>query len=165
MEIPVRQLNCCSGDLAALHLQVSQVAGAAVQLTHRDLHAAEQLHRHLPVSYTHLSAMSTWQQVVMGQKPLSWSQVRCSSAFLRLPGYRVLQSVKKLSLIHIFISTEPRRLVVKPVTWKVCSSTMNRPEMQACATHRMGAEKPVSYTHLDVYKRQVSCWCTAGWTI
>ena len=31
--------------------------------------------------------------------------------------------------------------MVKPVTWKVCSSTMNRPEMQACATHRMGAVK------------------------
>ena len=39
--------------------------------------------------------MITWQPVVMGQKPLSWAQVRCSSAFLRLPGYRVLQSVKK----------------------------------------------------------------------
>ena len=41
------------------------------------------------------SAMSTWQPVVMGQKPLSWAQVRCSKAFLRLPGYKVLQSVKK----------------------------------------------------------------------
>ena len=40
-----------------------------------------------------------------------------------------------------FIRIEPRRLVVKPVTWKMCSSTMNRPEMQACATHRMGAVK------------------------
>ena len=35
-------------DIAALDLQVSQIAGAAVQLTHGDLHAAEQLHRHLP---------------------------------------------------------------------------------------------------------------------
>ena len=35
-------------DIAALDLQVSQIAGAAVQLTHGDLHAAEQLHGHLP---------------------------------------------------------------------------------------------------------------------
>ena len=27
--------------------------------------------------------------------------------------------------------------MVKPVTWKMCSSTMNRPDMQACATHRL----------------------------
>src|SRR5699024_12313628 len=36
-----------------------------------------------------------WQPVVMGQKPFSWAHSRCSRAFFRLPGYRVLQSVKK----------------------------------------------------------------------
>ena len=35
-------------DVAALDLQVSQVTGAAVQLTDRDLHAAEQLDGVLP---------------------------------------------------------------------------------------------------------------------
>ena len=35
-------------DIAALHLQVSQVAGAALQLTDGDFHVAEQLHAVLP---------------------------------------------------------------------------------------------------------------------
>ena len=41
------------------------------------------------------SPIRIWQPVVMGQKPFSWAHSRCSRAFFRLPGYRVLQSVKK----------------------------------------------------------------------
>ena len=41
------------------------------------------------------SPMITWQPVEMVLKPLSSAQSRWSSAFLRLPGYKVLQSVRK----------------------------------------------------------------------
>ena len=41
------------------------------------------------------SAISRGQPTVMGVKPFSQAQARCSKAFFRLPGYMVLQSVRK----------------------------------------------------------------------
>ena len=41
------------------------------------------------------SPMMIWQPVVSGEKPFSLAAVRCSSASLRRPTYRVLQSVRK----------------------------------------------------------------------
>ena len=41
------------------------------------------------------SAMISSQPVVTGPKPFSWAAARCSRAFFRRPGYRVLQSVRK----------------------------------------------------------------------
>ena len=41
------------------------------------------------------SPISIGQPTVSGVKPFSQAQYRCSSAFFRLPGYIVLQSVRK----------------------------------------------------------------------
>ena len=52
-------------------------------------------HRHFHlVGACRPSAISTWQPVVMGQKAVELGAVQVLQRILRLPGYRVLQSVK-----------------------------------------------------------------------
>ena len=48
------------------------------------------------------SPMMTGQPTVSGVKPFSQAQYKCSMAFLRLPGYSVLQSVRKGFPPHCF---------------------------------------------------------------
>ena len=71
--------------------------------------------------------------------------------------------VFKLSLIHIWYRRLLKRLrlcwTTAHRTIRMCLSTMSRSAMPKKMTRWIYTAHPVSYTHLDVYKRQVQRQC------